>query len=110
VSTARPDTDIEARKAPSFADTALMTSAVVLVALLIAAAFARDGEALDSSMRAQCRTDQGLAATAGALIALADARPEIADQLDDSIAHLVDMTGGRTPEQIAALPQCRGVP
>ena len=79
---ARPEADIQARQLPGWADTALMTSAVVLIALLAAA-------------------------TAAALIALADARPDLADQLDDHIAHLVDLTGGRTPQQIAQLPQCQ---
>lgn len=107
MSTARPTADIDARQLPGWADTALMTSAVVLIALLIAKSWASDGEALDASMRAQCRADQSAAASAAALIALAEAQPAIADQLDDHIAQLVDLTGGRTPQQIANLPQCR---
>lgn len=92
---------------PRWSETALMTSAVVLIGLLVAAGFNRNGEAFDAGMRAQCRADQTAATVAAALIALADARPEIADRLDESIANLVDMTGGRRPDQIANLPQCR---
>jgi hypothetical protein len=110
MSTVRPETDIEARQLPGFADTAIMTSAIILMALLIAAGINRNAEAFDAGMRAQCRADQSAAATAAGLIAIAEARPEVADQLDDHIAHLVDLTGGRTPQQIANLPQCRGVP
>lgn len=91
----------------NWSDVALMTSAVVLVGLLVAKLFTNYGEALDASMRAKCRADQSAAASAAALIALADAEPAIADQIDDHIAQLVDLTGGRTPQQIAALPQCR---
>ncbi len=79
----------------------------VLMGLLVAKLFANYGKALDASMRAQCRADQSMAASASALIAIAETHPDLADQIDDSIAHLVDMTGGRTPQQIAALPQCR---
>lgn len=91
----------------NWSDVALMTSSVLLVGLLVAKLFTNYGEALDASMRAQCRADQGNAATASAMIAMAEEYPAIADKLDDQIAHLVDLTAGRTPQQIAALPQCR---
>ena len=84
-------------------DLALAGAGIITAGILLAAAANRSAEAYSMAMQSQCTAT----VTAAAVIRLAGADCDPASGHADEVVELCRITHGRTPTQVARLPQCR---